>query len=101
MSPELVSESVQLDEVELDLDSLDVSVRRVTMRCLVDVEGNVVDAKVHRLLPPIDPDLATERDFIEAAIEKSAMKYWRFRPAQKNGTPVSVWHTVTLNFSSS
>jgi protein TonB len=58
----------------------------VIIECRVDVGGAVVDARVLRGHPLLDP----------AALE--AVRQWRYRPTLLNGQPVSVVMTVTVRF---
>jgi protein TonB len=54
---------------------------------VIDVAGNVTDAKVLQSIPLLD----------EAALQ--AFRNWRFAPTSINGQPVPVRMTVTTNFS--
>jgi TonB family protein len=59
----------------------------VVAEVVIDVAGNVTDAKVLQSIPLLD----------EAALQ--AFRNWRFAPTSINGQPVPVRMTVTTNFS--
>ncbi len=60
----------------------------VTMRVLVDLQGNVSQVVMLKSLPP--------GVFDDAAVE--AMRRWRFTPATFKKKPVQVWVKKTLTF---
>ncbi len=60
---------------------------KVIVEATVDTDGRVAEAKV---VNEADARLA------QAAID--AVKQWKFKPIQKDGKPVKVKTTVTLNF---
>ena len=59
----------------------------VVMDIAVDPAGRVSAAKILRSVPELD----------QAAVD--AVKQWEFTPTLKNGTPVGVVMTVTVNFT--
>ena len=58
----------------------------VIIEATIDVNGNVVEAKVLRAAPLLE----------EAAL--TAVRQWKFTPALLNGVPIPVIMTVTVNF---
>jgi len=60
---------------------------KVIVEALLGTDGRVMEAKV---VNDADSRLA------QAAVD--AVKQWKFKPAEKNGKPVKVKTTVTLNF---
>jgi TonB family protein len=60
---------------------------RVIVSALVGRDGLVKDVRVVKSIAPLD----------EAAM--AAVRQWAFKPAMKNGEPVSVWVTVPVNFT--
>jgi TonB family protein len=59
----------------------------VVIEATIDKEGNVIDAKVLRSIPLLD----------QAALD--AVRQWKFTPTVKDGAPVSVIMTTTVQFS--
>jgi protein TonB len=59
----------------------------VILRATIDAEGNVVSVAVARSVPMLD----------DAAVK--AVKQWKYTPARKDGRPVEVVLTVSLNFT--
>lgn len=59
----------------------------VIIEATIDTDGNVADAKVVRSVPLLD----------QAALD--AVEQWKYEPSTKNGTPVPVVMTVTVNFT--
>ena len=62
---------------------------RVILMIVIDVEGNVIEVRVVRSIPP--------KIFDDAAIE--AMSQWKFKPAQQNGVPIKVRLAYPIEFS--
>lgn len=60
----------------------------VLIRAVVEKDGSVSRAQVLKDLPGGLGDAA-----------RRAVERWRFRPATYNGEPISVYYTVTVNFS--
>jgi protein TonB len=60
----------------------------VTVSMLIDEKGNVVEREVAK---------STRHEFEDAALE--AVKKWKFKPAQKAGTPVKAKIKVPIEFS--
>lgn len=60
----------------------------VILETVVDEEGNVRDVKVLKGLP---------HGLDQSAID--TVKTWRYEPAVRNGEPVAVYFTFTINFS--
>jgi periplasmic protein TonB len=60
----------------------------VTVRVLVGTDGRVRQVQVIR---------ATHPDFARTT-EKQALKFWRFKPATRDGTPVEDWQELTVRF---
>lgn len=61
---------------------------RVSVKVLVGTDGRV---KAVTLLSATD-------DAFFAATERQALRYWRFRPATRDGVPVEGWRTMTVRF---
>lgn len=59
----------------------------VILRATIDAEGNVASVAVARSVPMLD----------DAAVK--AVKQWKYTPARKDGRPVEVVLTVSLNFT--
>ncbi len=59
----------------------------VTINFLVDDKGNVQDPTVLK---------SSDRDLEEPAID--AIKKWRFKPANRGGTPVAVHVSIPIKF---
>ena len=59
----------------------------VILEARIDEQGNVTDARPLRSIPLLD----------QGAID--AVKQWQYEPALRNGVPVPVLMTVTVNFS--
>lgn len=94
--PVLVSDSVKIELENAELQRLNVTSKKITIRCLVAADGRVEGAKVYRVDPPVTLDAA--RESLYRSIEDSAVRFWRFEPALKDGQPVRVWHMVTIDF---
>jgi protein TonB len=60
----------------------------VTINCLVDPRGEVQDLKVVK---------STNVAFIQPALE--ALKKWKFKPAQRDGSSVPIRVTIPIKFS--
>lgn len=60
----------------------------VVMRCVIDRQGRIRSAEVHKAVHPI----------LDAAA-LAAVRQWRFRPGTLNGQPVDVIFHLTVNFS--
>jgi protein TonB len=60
----------------------------VTINCLVDPHGEVQDLKVVK---------STNVAFVQAALD--ALKKWRFKPAQRDGSAVPIRVTIPIRFS--
>ena len=60
----------------------------VILETIIDEHGNVTDVKVLKELP---------MGLSEAAVD--AVRTWKFKPAQKDGVPVAVSYTLTVNFT--
>ena len=60
----------------------------VTVRVLIGTDGRVREVQVIR---------ATDADFARAT-ERQALKFWRFKPATRDGAPVEDWQTLTVRF---
>jgi protein TonB len=61
----------------------------VTVRIVVDEQGNVAECSVSK---------STRTEFEQAALE--AIRSWKFKPASKDGTPVRANLIVPVKFSS-
>ncbi len=61
----------------------------VFLACEIDDKGTVTDAKVAK---------TTNEAFNDAAV--AAVTKWKFRPAQKDGKPVSIRITLPVKFTS-
>ncbi len=59
----------------------------VIVQAIIDCAGFVTDINVLKELP---------MGLTEAAVE--AISQWRFEPARLNGSPVSVYYNLTVNF---
>jgi periplasmic protein TonB len=59
----------------------------VIVQAIIDCEGAVTSIKVLKELP---------MGLTESAVE--AISRWRFEPARLNGSPVSVFYNLTVNF---
>ena len=59
----------------------------VTIEATIGPDGKVIDAKVVRSIPLLD----------QAALD--AVRQWEYTPALRNGVPVPVLVTVTINFT--
>ena len=96
MPPQLITRSISSILEDPLLRQLDIASRTVTIRCLVRDDGTVADAKVFRVAPqPFD---VKARDQLSERIRQNAIDHWKFTPAMKQGTPLPVWHMVTVNF---
>ena len=60
----------------------------VTIDCLVDPHGEVQDLKVLK---------STNVAFVKPALD--ALKKWRFKPAQRDGSAVPIRITIPIRFS--
>ncbi len=60
----------------------------VTINCLVDPHGEVQDLKVVK---------STNVAFVQPALE--ALKKWKFKPAQRDGSAVPIRVTIPIRFS--
>ena len=60
----------------------------VVLRVMIDEAGRVTDVEQVEGIPSSRLNAAAVR----------AVKGWRYRPAIKNGVPVKVWTTVSLDF---
>lgn len=61
----------------------------IVLRVLVSEGGDVLDTQVLR-------GARVDAQFEKAASE--AVRQWRFKPAQKDGRPVSVWYNIAVPF---
>jgi hypothetical protein len=78
----------------------------VYLKAFIDMNGDVVEAKSEKMTVTEKKtsergDEATEekvdgKPFVEAA--QTAIKQWKFKPAQINGKPVAVWVTIPIRF---
>jgi len=59
----------------------------VTIEATIGTDGKVIDAKVVRSIPLLD----------QAALD--AVLQWEYTPTLRNGVPVPVLMTVTINFT--
>jgi TonB family protein len=59
----------------------------VILEAVIDTEGNVQDTRLLRSIPGLD----------RAALE--AVCCWKYKPAMRNGKPVTVYFTVVITFS--
>ncbi len=59
----------------------------VTVKCSIDVQGNVSDASVVK---------STNGAFDKNAL--AAVKKWKFKPARQDGNPVAVDVTIPIKF---
>lgn len=59
----------------------------VTVKCSIDAQGNVVDAKVEK---------STNAGFEPAAI--AAVKKWKFKPAKLDGNAVGITVAIPIKF---
>lgn len=96
VQPVLVPESVTIVTDNSTLQQINLAGARITIRCLIRADGSVADARVFRISPQITSD-ATEQGMKEA-IQDSAIRFWRFSPAQRDGLAVPVWHMVTVEY---
>jgi periplasmic protein TonB len=60
----------------------------VTVSCLIDEKGNVMDPKIVK---------ASNDAFSEPAIE--ALKKWKFKPAKKDGEAVAIRVNIPVQFN--
>lgn len=60
----------------------------VTVRVLVGVDGRVKE---------VLQISATDPDFFKAT-QRQALRYWRFKPATRDGVPVESWREMTVRF---
>lgn len=60
----------------------------VEIRCTVDVQGNVVSPEVQK---------STNEGFNKAALD--AVRKWKFKPAQQDGTPVAKPVIIPIRFT--
>jgi hypothetical protein len=98
VKPELVRESVTIVSDNPAIQGIHFEQVQITIRCLIRADGSVADARVFRLAPDITSP-ATEAG-IKEAIAASAINYWRFTPAMKDGVAVPVWSMVTVEYTS-
>ena len=75
----------------------------VYLKVFVDIDGNVASAKIEKLDGSSPNELqgdqevaAAKKEFQEAA--STAVKQWKFAPAQMQGKPVAVWVTIPFRF---
>ena len=75
----------------------------VYLKVFVDIEGNVSSTKIEKLDGSSPNELqgdqevaAAKKEFQEAAC--TAVKQWKFSPAQMQGKPVEVWVTIPFRF---
>jgi TonB family C-terminal domain len=75
----------------------------VYLKVFVDIDGNVASAKIERFDGSSPNELqgeqevaAAKNEFQEAAC--TAVKQWKFTPAQMQGKPVAVWITIPFRF---
>lgn len=61
----------------------------VTVRVLIGVDGRVKAVEMVK---------ATNEGFFEPT-QKQALRYWRFRPATRDGVAVESWRTMTVRFA--
>ncbi len=59
----------------------------VTVNCLVDEKGNVVDSHVEK---------STNEAFDKSALD--AVKRWKFKPARQDGEPVQIRVSIPVRF---
>jgi protein TonB len=60
----------------------------VIVEAIIDQQGQVTSVRVLKSLPMGLDNAAAE-----------AVKKWRFRPAELNGKPVTVYFVLTVNFT--
>lgn len=60
----------------------------VTVRVLIGTDGRVKD---------VQQITATDPDFFKAT-ERQALRYWRFKPATRDGVAVESWRQMTVRF---
>lgn len=60
----------------------------VTVRVLIGTDGRVKD---------VIQVSATDPDFFKAT-QRQALRYWRFKPATRDGVPVESWREMTVRF---
>jgi protein TonB len=60
----------------------------VFVNCLIDEHGAVTDMKVEK---------TTNAEFVEPAL--TALKKWRFKPAERDGTKVAIRVSIPIRFS--
>lgn len=75
----------------------------IYLKAFIDLEGNVVEAQPEQVKllttkgPEGEPDQKGDsKAFEDAAL--SAIKQWKFAPAQMHGKPVAVWVTIPFRF---
>jgi hypothetical protein len=94
--PHLIADSVQIDIQDPELQDLNVSGKRISMRCLVQSDGTVGASRVLKIDPPLA--LKAASDALARSVERSAVMYWRFTPAMRAGVPLPVWYTLTIRY---
>ncbi len=60
----------------------------VLVNCLIDDQGNVQDMKVEK---------TSNEEFVQPAI--TALKKWKFKPAQRDGNRVPIRVSIPIRFS--
>ena len=88
-SPELIPVSKVQPHYPEELRAAGIE-GNVILEALIDEHGDVVEVKLLRSTPP------DQRALIDSALE--AVEQWRFLPATVDGTPVSVYFTVFIEF---
>jgi TonB family protein len=75
----------------------------VYLNVFVNVDGNVADVKIEKIDGSSPNELqgeqevaAAKKEFQEAAC--TAVRQWKFSPAQMQGKPVAVWVTIPIRF---
>ena len=60
----------------------------VTVKCTIDVKGDVVEAEVVK---------SSDHAFDDPAI--AALKKWKFKPAKQDGSPVAIKVNIPIKFN--
>jgi periplasmic protein TonB len=59
----------------------------VVVKCTVDTQGNVIDPQIEK---------SSNEGFDQSAL--TAIKKWKFKPAQKDGAPVALKVSIPIKF---